>query len=269
MQVGHQHGLDDLVVGAFLLDDGVQARGERPDQAIGQEDAQEGADQGAADHAAQHFRRLGDRTHGLDDAQHGGDDAQGGQAVGQGLQRVGRGQGLVVVLLQLLLHGVLDLVRILEVHGHHPQGVADEVGGEVVLQHLGVFLEDCALGRFFDVAFQGDHALGLHRLGQLEQQAEQILVVLLLPLRPGEALAQAAQGGLDHRQAVGNQEGRDARPEDGHELIGQRIEDRRHLAAVQQEAAEHHGEQHDDADDLEHEASRRPGAEGSGRRYRR
>ncbi len=259
----HQHRLDDLVVGAFLFDDGVQARGERPDQSIGQEDAQEGADQGAADHAAQHLGRFGDRAHRLDDAQHRRDDAQRRQAVGQGLQRVGRGQGLVVVLLQLLFHGVLDLVRIFEVHGHHPQGVADEVGGEVVLQHLGILLEDGALGRLFDVAFQGDHALGLHRLGQLEQQAQQVLVVLLLPLRPGEAFAQPAQGGLDHRQAVGNQEGRDPRPEDRHQLIGQRIEDGRHLAAVQQEAAEHHGEQHDDADDLEHGASGRPAAEGS------
>ena len=59
-----------------------------------------------------------------------------GQGVGHVLQRVGRGQGLVVVLLELLFHRVLDLVRILQVHGHHPQGVADEVDGEVVLHDL-------------------------------------------------------------------------------------------------------------------------------------
>jgi len=42
-----------------------------------------------------------------------------------------------MVLLQLLFHGILDLVRVFEVHGHHPQGVADEVDSEVILGDLG------------------------------------------------------------------------------------------------------------------------------------
>jgi hypothetical protein len=70
-----------------------------------------------------------------------------------------RPEGLVVMLLQLLFHDILDLVRILEVHGHHPQGVADEVGGEMVLQDLGIILEDGAVGRLFDVTLEGDDAL--------------------------------------------------------------------------------------------------------------
>jgi hypothetical protein len=48
--------------------------------------------------------------------------------------------------------------------------------------------------RLFDVAFQGDDALGLHRLGQQEQQAEQVAIVLLLPLGAGEDLAETAAG---------------------------------------------------------------------------
>ena len=38
----------------------------------------------------------------------------------------------VVEVVTELLHRVLDLVGILQVHGHHPQRVADEVDGEVI-----------------------------------------------------------------------------------------------------------------------------------------
>ncbi len=100
----------------------------------------------------------------------GGDDAQSRKGVGQVLHGMGRHQVFVMALLHLLFHGVLDLVRVFEVHGHHSQGVADEVDSEVILGDLGKARKDRALAGLFDVAFQGDHALRFHGLGQKEQQ---------------------------------------------------------------------------------------------------
>ena len=252
MQVRHQHRPDNLVVGAFLVDDALQPGRNRADQAIGHEHAHEGADQGTADHAAENFGRLGDRPHGLDDPENGCDDAQGGEGVGEVLKGVGGLERLVVVLLELLFHHILDLVGILEVHGHHPQGVADEVRSEMILQHLGIFLENGALGRLLDVALQGDDALGLHRLGQLEQQRQQVLVVLLLPLRAAESLAQTAERPLHCGDTVRDQEGGDAGSADRHQFVRSRMGDDVEFAARDGVAAEHHAEQQDNADNLEH-----------------
>ena len=50
----------------------------------------------------------------------------------------------------------------------------------------------------FNVAFQRHHALGLHGLGQLEPQRQQVLVVLLLPLGAAEDLAEASRQRLSN-----------------------------------------------------------------------
>ena len=146
MQVRHQHGQDDSVEGAVLVANFLHARREGADQAIGEEHAKEDADKGR-------------------------------KGVGQVLHGMGRCQVFVMVLLQLLFHGVLDLVRVFEVHGHHPQGVADEVDSEVILSDLGKTRKDRSFAGLFDVAFQGDHALGFHGLGQKEQQAQQVTLI--------------------------------------------------------------------------------------------
>jgi hypothetical protein len=43
-----------------------------------------------------------------------------------------------------------------------------------------------------------------------------------------------------------------AAPPNGHQLVRGGVHDHVHLAATHQVAAEHHAEEHDDADDLEH-----------------
>ncbi len=94
----------------------------------------------------------------------------------------------VMVFLELVLHRRLDLVRILQVHRHHPQRVADEVDREVVLRDAGKAREDGALVRPLDVGLQRDDALRLHRLGQQEEQRQQVAVVRRFPLRAGDDL---------------------------------------------------------------------------------
>ena len=161
-----------------------------------------------------------------------------------------------MVLFELLFHGILDLVWILQVHGHHPQGVADEIDGEVVLLDPGEAREDRALFWIFDVALKRDHALRFHGLGQQEQQRQQVAVVRWLPFRTAENLAQAAAGCLDHGQGVGDQKRCDTRAADSRHFVRCGMQDHADVPARQDVAAEHHGEQHDDADDLEHELSR-------------
>jgi hypothetical protein len=50
-----------------------------------------------------------------------GDDAERRQSVGHGLHGAGDLRVLAVVLLQLLVHDLLDLVRVLDAHRHHAQ----------------------------------------------------------------------------------------------------------------------------------------------------
>jgi hypothetical protein len=158
-------------------------------------------------------------------------DAQRRQSVGEALQRAGGGQGFVMMLLDLLLHRILDLMGIFQVHGHHPQGVANEVHGEVILADLGEAAEDRALVGIFDMALHRDHALGLHGLGQHEQKRQQIGVVGRFPVRPFEDLTESAGGRLDGGHAVGDQEGRNACAQDGHQFVRRGLDDHAHIPA--------------------------------------
>ena len=165
---------------------------------------------------------------------------------------MGRSERLVMVLLELLLHGVLDLVGVLEVHGHHAKGVADEIDCEVILHDLGEAAEQGRLVRIFDVALEGDDPLGLHGLGQKEQEGEQVLVVGSLPLGSGEDLGQAAADALDDIQGAADQERGYGCAHDGAHLVGRGGNDHVHLAAGDDVEPEHADEEQDNADDLEH-----------------
>ncbi len=120
--------------------------------------------------------------HGFDDAQNGGDDTQGGQGVGHALQGMRRLERIVMVFFELGFHRRLDLMGIVEVHGRHAERVADEIDREMVLRDPGIALKNLAFIGFFDVRLQRHDTARLDQLGQREQQRQQILVVLLLPL---------------------------------------------------------------------------------------
>ena len=158
-----------------------------------------------------------------------------------------------MVLFQLLFHVGFDLVRVFQAHGHHPQRVADEIQGEMVLGDPGIALEDRAVVGLFDMGFQRDQALGLHGLGEQEQQAEQVAIIARLPARAGNHLAQRAADLFEIVDRAGDQHRGDGGAEDGEHFVGQGFEHDAQRAAGHQIAAEHAGEKNDNAADLKHE----------------
>ena len=130
-----EHGLDDLVEGAFLFDNTFHAGGERRNQAVSQKNPHEGADERGADHLAQHFRRLGDRAHGLDDPEHGGDDAERRKGVGHALQ------SLADALPALgIVAAVLGVIKTMGSITEPPEVLGAMIGGALVGTFMGVFL---------------------------------------------------------------------------------------------------------------------------------
>src|SRR3546814_19732626 len=89
-QRGYDDRRGDVVELAVLLDDLLQAAGERRDDAIGEQHAKEGADQRRSDHAAKHGGRLVDRSHGLHHAKHRRDDTKRRKRVAQRLKHLHR-----------------------------------------------------------------------------------------------------------------------------------------------------------------------------------
>ncbi len=156
---------------------------------------------------------------------------------------------LVMVFVDLVLHRLLDLVRILEIEAHHAQRVADEVAGEMVSEDFRIALEERALLRGLDVLLEGDHALGLDHPCQDIKEAQKVAVVAGLPFRSFEGANDAAEGRLDDAEAVADEEGADGGAENHHDLEGRRLDDGIELAALGDEAAENGAENDDDAND--------------------
>ncbi len=91
----------------------LHRRGDRADEAVGDENAEEGADQRRADLVADRRRvRAVDRRHGVHDAEHRRHDAEAGQRIGHLLHGVRRLVRFLVMGLELVLEQALELVRI-------------------------------------------------------------------------------------------------------------------------------------------------------------
>ena len=71
-----------------------------------------------------------------------------------------------------------------------------------------------------DVAFQGDDALGLHGLGQQEQQDEQVAVVAAFHLGPANTLPKPPSTPLMVVMELAIRKRRDGRAADRHHLVG-------------------------------------------------
>jgi uncharacterized protein YlxP (DUF503 family) len=165
---------------------------------------------------------------------------------------------LGMMLLELALHAVLDLVRIVHAHRHHPKRVGDERQCEVVVLDFRELAEQHALVRIVEMRLEREHSLALQRFDQDEHESEQISIVVSRPFRAGEDVLEIDQRTLHHVRVVGDQEGSGRGTADHHQLERQRLDDDRELAAGEQIAAEHHDEDHDDPDDREHPRAPRP-----------
>ena len=106
----------------------------------------------------------------------------------------------------------------------------------------------------FYVRLKGDHALGLDRLGDGEEQGQQVAIVLALPLGTAEDLAEGTEGGLGLRPAGSQQKGANAGAEDHDQLERRGVDDGFEVAPVNEVTAEDHDKYADDAGDLKHES---------------
>ena len=145
-----------------------------------------------------------------------------------------------MVLLELLFHHIFQLMRVLEVHGDHAQRIADEIHGEMVVQNLGILLENARLFRVFDMLFERDHPLGAHQFQDEEEKRQQVFVILSFPFRAFEGLAEVFQRCLYDITLVGNEERADSGTTDRHEFMRRRLENDADFAAGNDIAAKNH-----------------------------
>ena len=80
----------------------------------------------------------------------------------------------------------------------------------------------------------------LENIQQFGHQAEKVLIVRLLPLRPGDRGHQVAAGMLDRVEIVGREECADRRTTNHHPFKWKGMHDDFHVSASEQIAAEHH-----------------------------
>jgi len=111
-------------------------------------------------------------------------------------------------------------MRIGEVHRQHPEAFDDQHDRKVILHHLGIFLEDLAFLRAFDMAVEGDDALGSEQAGQFVHELEEFLIALRLEPRSFDHLFHTNTGALDDLVRVGDDEGAESGPADHHAFIG-------------------------------------------------
>ena len=121
----------------------------------------------AADVLADLLHRTGDGAHRDHDAQHRRHDADARQRVTDLLQRGGGLAGLLVVNVHLAVHQGVEIVGGDAADQHQAEGVAQECHGMVLVQHLGVLLEDGTLLRVLDVGLDRHQAVFPRHLKQL------------------------------------------------------------------------------------------------------
>ena len=126
----------------------------------------------------------------------------------------------------------------------------------MVLLDLGEALEQGALVRIVEMRLERDHALGLQQLDEQEHQAQQVAIVVLVPVRARHHSSGVGQRPLHHVGLVGDQEGASGSAADHHQLKRQCLHDDAELAAGQDIAAKHHANDQDNTNDRKHQQPR-------------
>ena len=108
--------------------------------------------------------------HGFDHPQHRRDDAQSRQPIRHVLQRMRAVQRFFQGFFQLPRHHILDLVRIIGVHAHHAQIVANHVDGGFIAENFRKILKGRTFGGVLDMRFQRHRAFGRGEFDEIKQQ---------------------------------------------------------------------------------------------------
>ena len=128
---GEKRLLHDDIESDLLFAHDLDIGGERPDDAIREEDAGESADERRADQVAEKLGRLVEGAHRLDDAENGRDDAKSRKRL--------RHRGKCAIGLELVARDGLDLLvhQRLDLMG---AGIADEDQAGIVANEVGQVL---------------------------------------------------------------------------------------------------------------------------------
>ena len=103
-------------------------------------------------------------------------------------------------------HGAQRALR----YHHQAHGVTNEVQERMVCQDLGIFAEDSAGLRRFDMGFQRHSAFAFERLHDLGDAEDGVEVVVLVVLGPFEGTCDASKRGFKRAHAVADQHAADA-----------------------------------------------------------
>ncbi len=101
--------------------------------------------------------------------------------------------------------------------------------------------------------FQRHGAFDAQRLHQARNEEDAVEKILLLIFGTLEHLANAAAQRLQVRARIADDQRADGGAADDEHFMGQGVKHRTDVAAREDEAAKYHGEQHDQANECEHE----------------
>ena len=161
--------------------------------------------------------------------------------------------GRVVMHFHVQLHHLVHVERLHAAGDGRAQRVADKVAGVMVVEKLGIILEDDALGGLFHVHLDGQQALFAHLVEELVHHLERAQVARL---GEGRALERRDEPGgdvLEDADGIGDQQRSRGRAGNDEQLGG--LKKDRDVALLHEKAGDDGGEDKEDAYDGEHVGS--------------
>ncbi len=121
---GHHRDPQDVVIRMLVVNALGHVGGQRPDNAVAQQNAKKGSHECGGDLVAHLRRRSAQRSHGDHNAQHGRYDAEPRQSISHGRQSLRGQHGCAMVDLQVQLHHLVHVERLHPAGYSHAHGVA-------------------------------------------------------------------------------------------------------------------------------------------------
>lgn len=181
-----------------------QCLGNRPENAVRQQDAEEGSDEGGGNFFTDFRGGAADGTHGDDNAKHGGYDAKAGHGVTHCGDRMGDEHGFVMMFLEVDVEDFCQIVIFNGTGQQDFQGVAQQRHRMMAGHERRIFGKDVAGFRIFDMRFEPDQSILARFLEDLIEYLQQLRIrfgTVWVRLQHGKALRQTP---FEHGGWVGN-----------------------------------------------------------------
>ncbi|OLE14863.1 MAG: hypothetical protein AUG89_00120 [Acidobacteria bacterium 13_1_20CM_4_56_7] len=244
----HQHSHD---VKKCMLFFGCLAHvcGQRPHQAITQQDAQKSSHQCGRHLLANFFGRAAQSSHRDHHAQHGSHNAESRKRIGHGGKGRSRLARITVLNFEIEIEHLIQVERIYTCN-RHAKRIADEIPNVMVLHERGILRKYCTLFRFFDVIFQGHQAVLAGLVEQVVHHFQRIDIGLLAELGSAENCNDSRRDLLDNVQWIGDQNGARGCAADNDQL--RRLEQHHYVSVLHEISGRNAAEHHHDADNRKH-----------------